>query len=264
MRKCIITLVLLLCFNVIPSYAYTNVVSVGKGYYIAEENNTIYLNGKKVSEQDIIIGRDKDIIVLGSGAYKIANNNLERINKEMVYDSSYYSKKVEKLPIEVKDMKDSCLDDAGNIWVLTKNLILKYNENTNLLDAKYSLTTEYTNISVSDDETVVVWNVEDSSYWTNSNIKLYSANDGWYKENGKWRFSDYTDEFVQHGESWYYIGSDGYMVTGWFQRKGKWYYASERGVLTTLKEYKWEGLSLFDGWRYENDEWVYYKEGKRI
>ena len=101
MRKCIIMLVLLLSLNIIPSYAYTNVVSAGKGYYIAEDNNTIYLNGKKVSEHDNIIGREKDIIVLESGAYKIVNDDLERINKEMVYNSSYYSKQVAKLPIEV-------------------------------------------------------------------------------------------------------------------------------------------------------------------
>lgn len=264
MRKCIIAIVLLLCISNMPAYAYTNVVTIGKGYYVAEDNNTIYLNGKRVSEQDRLIGKDKDIVVLESGAYKILNNDLERVDKEMVYDPSYYSKKVVNLPIEIEDAKDSCLDDNGNIWVLTSNLILKYNKDTNLLDAKYSLTTEYTNISVADDETVVVWNVEDSSCWTNSSILLYSNNEGWYKENGKWRYSNYINEFVQHGESWYYIGSDGYMVTGWFQRKGKWYYANERGVLTTLREYRWEGLSLFEGWRYENEEWVYYKEGKRI
>jgi len=59
-----------------------------------------------------------------------------------------------------------------------------------------------------------------------------SMKDGWYKENGKWRYrSNGIDRkgWIIDKDKWYYLDTYGNMVTGWLIINDRWYYLSPNG-----------------------------------
>jgi len=89
----------------------------------------------------------------------------------------------------------------------------------------------------------------------------------WYEY--KWEFDGET------GSEWLYMGADGSAKTGWFQVKGKWYYADEYGW---LYHYGFEKMSdgktyyldpvtceMKTGWLQIGDNWYYLSDsGARV
>ena len=74
-----------------------------------------------------------------------------------------------------------------------------------------------------------------------------AGNDGWYKQNGKWRYRENGKDVVgwkKVQNVWYYMGSDGYMKTGWLKDGNKWYYLKANGAMAT-------------GWIKDKGEWYY-------
>ena len=77
----------------------------------------------------------------------------------------------------------------------------------------------------------------------------------WEQINGKWRLkiSDGSYAFSQWaylGDKWYFLGNDGYMLTGWQMVNGKWYYMDTTGAMMA-------DTVTPDGYRVnQNGEWV--------
>ena len=75
-----------------------------------------------------------------------------------------------------------------------------------------------------------------------------AGNDGWYKQNGKWRYRengcDITGWKKVQGV-WYYLKPDGYMATGWVKDKDRWYFLKANGAMAT-------------GWMHIGGRWYYF------
>ena len=78
--------------------------------------------------------------------------------------------------------------------------------------------------------------------------KKDDAEDGWYKQNNKWRYrengKDVTGWKKVNGE-WYYLNADGYMMTGWIKYDGDWYFLKDNGAMKT-------------GWLKSGSRWYYF------
>lgn len=71
---------------------------------------------------------------------------------------------------------------------------------------------------------------------------------GWLQEGNKWYYlnSDGTIKtgWLQEGSTWYYLNSDGTMKTGWLKEGSTWYYLNSDGSMKT-------------GWLQEGNKWYY-------
>lgn len=73
---------------------------------------------------------------------------------------------------------------------------------------------------------------------------------GWEQKNGKYYYVDdstnqkIVSKWIHTSSGYYYIGSDGYMVTGWCKINGNWHYFRENGLMAT-------------GWRHIKNKWYY-------
>ncbi len=74
------------------------------------------------------------------------------------------------------------------------------------------------------------------------------------------------NEWIWHGNHWYYAGANGILKTGWLQTSdGKWYYLSKDCTMKTGWEYvngKWYYLEdtngdMLEGWKYTGGKWYY-------
>ena len=82
-----------------------------------------------------------------------------------------------------------------------------------------------------------------------------SGNDGWYKQNGKWRYRENGKDVVgwkKVSGVWYYLNSDGYMRVGWLKDKGEWYFLNQNGAMQT-------------GWKKIDSRWYWFDgSGKAV
>ena len=82
-----------------------------------------------------------------------------------------------------------------------------------------------------------------------------SGNDGWYKQNGKWRYRENGKDVVgwkKVSGVWYYLNSDGYMRVGWLKDKGEWYLLNQNGAMQT-------------GWKKIDSRWYWFDgSGKAV
>lgn len=81
------------------------------------------------------------------------------------------------------------------------------------------------------------------------------GNDGWYKQNGKWRYreggKDVTGWKKVNGV-WYYLGGDGTMRTGWLKYDGEWYFLEANGAMRV-------------GWKLIDSRWYWFEHsGKAV
>lgn len=84
-----------------------------------------------------------------------------------------------------------------------------------------------------------------------NNVQL-EAHDGWYKENGNWKYGNYKSKWLLYKNVWYYFGDDGIMYTGaWLKYKNLWYYFGNNGIM-----YKDQWLKYKSKWYYFNSEGV--------
>ena len=96
-----------------------------------------------------------------------------------------------------------------------------------------------------------------------------SGNDGWYKQNGKWRYRENGKDIVgwkKVSGVWYYLNDDGYMATGWLKDKGKWYFLKANGAMATgwlLDKGEWYYLdstgAMLEGWKEIGGRWYYFE-----
>ena len=80
----------------------------------------------------------------------------------------------------------------------------------------------------------------------------------WSEIGGVWYYTDatglvYTDQFLTKGTKTYYLGPDGGMVTGFFEKDGDLYYATTDGVVRTKS-----------GWFSPDSKWYFSNSGGTI
>ena len=82
-----------------------------------------------------------------------------------------------------------------------------------------------------------------------------AGNDGWYKQNGKWRYRENGKDVVgwkKVQNVWYYMNADGYMRVGWLKDKGEWYFLNQNG-------------SMQLGWKKLDNRWYWFDaSGKAV
>ena len=75
-----------------------------------------------------------------------------------------------------------------------------------------------------------------------------AGNDGWYKQNGKWRYRENGKDVTgwkKVQNVWYYMNADGYMRVGWLKDKGEWYFLNQNGAMQT-------------GWKKLDNRWYWF------
>lgn len=100
---------------------------------------------------------------------------------------------------------------------------------------------------------------------------------GWQLNDGKYQYIDestnqvITNKWVQNEAGYYYLGSDGYMITGWHRFDDGWRYFSDQGLMLkgwlelSNKKYflKTNGV-MITGWIYIEEDsagfWYYFGE----
>ena len=99
---------------------------------------------------------------------------------------------------------------------------------------------------------------------------------GWYKtpEDGNWTFRENSAKRkgwlclpgAEQRQKWYYLGTDGNMVTGWQKINGKWYFFDLYGVMSTGWQKiggKWYFMDktngdMKTGWVKDGKNWYYF------
>ncbi|WP_322020413.1 hypothetical protein [Clostridium butyricum] len=184
------------------------------------------------------------------------------------------------------------IDKDNNLWILNKGKISRVNGNK--LDEMYTVERNMKQISVYDENDIVVWNGEDGIYSTvgGTTLKL-----GWTKyPDGTWSYlkedGSKTTGWVNDSGTWYYLDDKGIMQTGWLKEKDTWYYLNENGSMKTgffiegknnyyldntgaMKNNGWnmidstwyyfnENGSAKTGWYLENNLWYYFNESGQM
>ena len=120
---------------------------------------------------------------------------------------------------------------------------------------------------------------DSSSYKANYNgvNQIQAVNwsfNSWQQVDGKWQYIDGTGQplkdkfwFDSKNGKTYYLGKDGYRVSGWMTKDGKWYYFNEIGEMQTgwlEKDGHWYYLNragiMVSGWSDISNKWYYFKE----
>ena len=126
-----------------------------------------------------------------------------------------------------------------------------------------------------DNEGLKVYECSECGYTYEEEIESLIIN-GWYREpeTGKWTFRENSAKrrgwlnfaSATDNNTWYYLGTDGYMVTGWNRIDGKWYYFDLYGVMAK----GWQKIGgkwyFFDktngdmktGWVKDGNNWYYF------
>ena len=229
-------------------------VRVIKGSIHVVEFNSNKLTIKKF---DLLRERDTD------------NGINDRVNKVKI-DDKYDD-------IEDESAYDFDIDVDGNVWVLYKGNIQKVVNGK--LETKYTTDRTMDQISVYDEDDIVVWNVEDDIFatvagkvesednttpgdkeeikagWVKNSDGTWSYNKadgskaiGWLNLNGTWYYLDANGimktGWLNLNGTWYYLESSGAMKTGWLNLNGTWYYLQSSGAMKT-------------GWLNDNGTWYY-------
>ena len=95
----------------------------------------------------------------------------------------------------------------------------------------------------------------------------------WSHDGNKWKYTYNNgfyavNEWVKDNGVWYYIGEDGYMLTGWQLLDGVWYYLNPSGAM----QKNWKKIggiwyyfagsgAMAKGWRKVNGVWYYFSGG---
>ncbi len=197
----------------------------------------------------------------------ITNDRVNKVKEDEDYDN-----------VVKEDAYDFDIDVDGNVWVLYKGNVQKV--------VKGKLTTMYTvdrtmnEISVYDDNDVVVWNTKDEIYATVAGKDAVTDEDnkeddkvevvaGWVKNSdGTWSYNkaDGTKAtgWLNLNGTWYYLNNNGIMQTGWLNLSGTWYYLQSSGAMATgwlnlngTWYYLQPSGAMHTGWLNDNGTWYY-------
>lgn len=166
--------------------------------------------------------------------------------------------------IQNEDMQDYDVDVQGNIWILNKGKIQKFENGK--LETKYTVDRSIDNISVFAENSLIAWSTENEIYsvvspqpvieekpeaseeGTESKEEVEIIN-GWIKNtDGTWSYtnSDGTKAvgWLKDNNTWYYLNAQGVMQTGWIKDGSTWYYLNSSGAMQT-------------GWVKDGEQWYY-------
>lgn len=224
-------------------------------------------NGKKID----LLSEDQKAFTVSDGKlinYKLNGNDLEASIIELKNKSSlYYVELGDNDNITVQDGDNSVdVDLKGNLWALSDDTVSKFDSDGNFAKV-YSTDEEYNDLSVYDQDNLIVWNSSDEIYSiiskkvesedktdkTTNTDKNTTANEtkaGWVSNNGTWSYINADGSkfkgWFGSDQTWYYLDENGIMVTGWKLVNGQWYYLDTvSGLMKT-------------GWFNDNGKWYYF------
>ena len=182
------------------------------------------------------------------------------------------------------DAKPYSVDINGNLWILGKGKIFKYDGDE--FKELYTCDRSINNLDVYDDDNLIAWEMDDEVFVVLQDGKggknggetedpdgpTKTDKVGWDKnEDGTWSFYDATGvqvkaSWVNVQGTWYYLKEDGIMATGWLQEGGNWYYLNASGAMQTgwLNDngtwyYLQSNGAMKTGWLNDNGTWYYLK-----
>ncbi|AGF59145.1 glucan-binding YG repeat protein [Clostridium saccharoperbutylacetonicum] len=224
-------------------------------------------NGKKID----LLSEDQKAFTVSDGKlinYKLNGNDLEASIIELKNKSSlYYVELGDNDNITVQDGDNSVdVDVKGNLWALSDDAVSKFDSDGNF-DKVYDTDEEYNDLSVYDQDNLIVWNSSDEIYSviskkvesedktdkttnTDKNTTTNETKAGWVSNNGTWSYINADGSkfkgWFGSDQTWYYLDENGIMVTGWKQVNGQWYYLDTvSGLMKT-------------GWFNDNGKWYYF------
>lgn len=228
------------------------------------------LSDKKGVEIDLL-STDASAFTVADGVlvnYKVDGDTIEAQTITLKDKSStYYVEQGDSDDVELQDGVNSVdIDSEGNLWALSDESLFKF-DNDEDFEEMYEMDEEYTDVSVYDDENLIVWSTDDDSY---AIISKKAATDedtgsntgngtttpgadngkkvGWIIANGKWSYYNENGTsfkgWLKDGNAWYYLDTDGTMSTGWKSINNKWYYLAGSGAMQT-------------GWLNDGGTWYY-------
>ena len=105
---------------------------------------------------------------------------------------------------------------------------------------------------------------------TNTNTNTTVKINQWVTVNGRMQYNDslgnpLKNQWIYSDGKYYYLGADGYKITGWTLNSGRWYYLDANGVMQTGWQYiggTWYMLdasgAMLTGWYKDfNGKWYY-------
>lgn len=179
------------------------------------------------------------------------------------------------------------IDVNGNVWILYKGSISKVVNGS--LSTLYTVDKSMNNLSVYDDDDIVVWNKDNDIYsvvkgnlgtstttgtstGTSTGTTTGTGKDavtiGWTNSNGAWSYINADGSkatgWVKAGPTWYFLNSNGIMQTGWIKAGPTWYYLNTSGAMqTSWVKYgsSWYYLKpsgdMATGWINDGGTWYY-------
>ncbi|WP_294373032.1 N-acetylmuramoyl-L-alanine amidase family protein [uncultured Clostridium sp.] len=243
------------------------------------KNVTNYILGDKEGKKVDLLNSDTDSFTVANGKlinYKIGSSSVEAAVISLNTKSSNSYIDVENSDTAKFEGGKECvdIDVDGNIWVLTKDYIRKF-DNKEDFEKVYDLDDEYTNFSVYNKDNLVVWNEDEKIYSivggnekktdtdvvedngnnnannnnnnnNNNGNSNNNANNGG-NQNGSNPSGNVTVGWVKDTSTgnWTYNEASGTKKTGWLNDNGTWYYLDlATGIMKT-------------GWVNDNGTWYY-------
>ena len=231
--------------------------------YAKTVNNYVLANDKGQAKS-LLTEAEEDFTISNGKVtnYKLDGNNIEAVTLTLKSKNGFYY-------TDFSDGDDQDLENAeaydvdanGNLWALNGGFVYKY-DNDDSWDKVYKVDGSMEEITVYDDNNLVVWNEDDEVYSIISAKSNSSEDDnkeedkkaGWdQNSDGTWVYykNDGTKAtgWLDLNGQWYYLNSNGTMATGWVQVGGQWYYLNpiSYGTKGAMKT----------GWVLDNGHWYY-------
>ena len=206
--------------------------------YAKTVNNYVLANDKGQAKS-LLTEAEEDFTISNGKVtnYKLDGNNIEAVTLTLKSKNGFYY-------TDFSDGDDQDLENAeaydvdanGNLWALNGGFVYKY-DNDDSWDKVYKVDGSMEEITVYDDNNLVVWNEDDEVYSIIS-AKSNSSEDDNKEEDKKAGWDQNSDG------TWVYYKNDGTKATGWLDLNGQWYYLNSNGTMAT-------------GWVQVGGQWYY-------
>jgi len=253
------------------------------------------------SNYAILTNSNLDIRIINSSIYVMTYESnklsISKFDLTKTRDTSSTSKTSDRVnTIKLDDNYDNIkntnatsydIDVNGNAWILYKGSISKVVNGS--LSTLYTVDRSMNNLSVYDDDDIVVWNKDNEIYsvvkgnaGTSTSTGTSTATStgsttstgkntvtiGWTNSNGAWSYINADGSkatgWVKAGPTWYFLNSNGIMQTGWIKVGPTWYYLNTSGAMqTSWIKYgsSWYYLrpsgDMATGWINDGGTWYY-------
>jgi glucan-binding YG repeat protein len=241
-----------------------------KTYFLTDDNGTA------VGLYDNVSINDGKIV-----SYEVSSSEVKAMVLTPKQSAGYTYLESDSDDIEIsKDKFATDTDKDGNLWVLTKGKVYKFDDS---FEEKYRVGTTCNKLSAYDSSNIVAFEEDGESYFS-----LGGKSTTTDKEEGEDKVEDTTNQdtvtkptqtglvtnvdgsksfinsdgtkatgWVKNGSDWYLFDSQGVSKTGWQQNKGTWYHLSQTGVMDT----DWYYESSRDTWYYLNSDGSMFNSG---